>query len=123
MVVPGGTGISRSLPLPPGAQRALAALAALGAMFGVVAEVQQGIAMGIGDEVHRAAGSAVAAIGPAAGHELLAAEAQAAGAAVPRLHDDFYVVNEHVDRLCAKPRPKTRGDRVPGAAPSEAIPV
>ena len=64
-------------------------------MLGVVAEVEEGVAVRIGDEVDRAAGAAVAAVGTAARHELLAAEAQAAGAAMPRLHHDLDVVYEH----------------------------
>ena len=94
-MVPGGTGISRSRPVAAGLERALAALAALGAMLGVVAEVDEGVAVGIGDEVDRAAGAAIAAVGTAARHELLAAEAQAAGAAMPRLDVDVDVVDEH----------------------------
>ena len=51
--------------------------------------------MRAGDDVDGAAVAAVAAVGAAARDELLAAEAQAAGAAVRRPHEDVDLVDEH----------------------------
>ena len=51
--------------------------------------------MAIGDEVHRPAGAAVAAVRAAARDELLAAEAHRATAAVARGDVDVYFVDEH----------------------------
>ena len=69
---------------------------ALGGELGVEAEVDEGVAMRVGDQEHRAALAAVAAIRPAARDELLAAEAQAAAAAVTGLDVDVGFVDEHV---------------------------
>ena len=85
------------------AVRALAVPAALGRELRVEAEVDEGVAVGIRDEVDRAAGAAVAAVRPAARHELLATEAERAAPAVPGLHVDVGFVNEHGDTKDTKP--------------------
>ena len=58
-------------------------------------EVDEGVVVRVGDQVDRSAGAAIAAVGTAARDELLAAEAEAAAAAVPRLDVDVDFVNEH----------------------------
>ena len=63
--------------------------------FGVEAEVDEGVLGGGRDDVHGAAVAAVAAVGATAGDELLAAEAEAAVAAVARRDLDVDVVDEH----------------------------
>ena len=59
-------------------------------------EIEEGVEVGAGDEVDDAAVAAVAAVGPAARHELLAAEAQRALAAVPGRDVDLDFVDKHV---------------------------
>jgi hypothetical protein len=58
-------------------------------------EIEQGIEVGAGDEINAAAVAAVAAVRPAARHELLAAEAEGPLAAVPGRDVDFYFVYKH----------------------------
>ena len=58
-------------------------------------EIEEGVEVGVGDEVDRAAGSAVAAVRPAARDELLAPEAHRAAAAVAGGDVDFYFVYKH----------------------------
>ena len=70
-------------------------LAAVGLELGMEAEVDEGIEVGAGHHVDRAAVAAVAAVGPAARDELLAPEAHGAASAVARRDLDVYFVNEH----------------------------
>jgi hypothetical protein len=58
--------------------------------------LDEGVAMGIGDEVDRSALAAVAAVGTAARNELLAAEADRTATAVSGLDVDVDFVDEHV---------------------------
>ena len=83
----------------PGLERALAAAAALGVELRGEAEVNERVAVRIGDEIDRAALAAVAAIGTAARDELLAAEAERAAAAVAGLDVDVDFVDEHRVRI------------------------
>ncbi len=78
-----------------GAVGAHAVLAALRLVLGVVAEMDEGVVAlaGLHDDV--AATAAVAARGPAAGHELFAAEGHAAVAAVAGFDANFGFVDEH----------------------------
>ena len=84
---------------PTGTVGALAVLAVAGLEFGVKAEVDEGVLGGRGDDVHRAAVAAVAAIGAAARDELLAAETEAAVASVSGHDLDVDVVDEHAVAL------------------------
>ena len=102
-VVPTGTGTSRSCPLRPWRFEPCASAAALRGELGIEAEVDEGVAVGIRDQVDRAAGAAIAAIRAAARYELLAAEAERAAPAVPGLHVDVGFVNEHGDTKDTKP--------------------
>src|SRR6185369_6632439 len=74
---------------------ALAVGSALGVIVALVPEVEQRGERGIGFEEHGAAIASVAAVGAAAGDELLATEAHAPGAAVAALHEDVDLVDEH----------------------------
>src|SRR6185436_10842846 len=67
----------------------------LGAELGVVAEGQQGVLMGRGDEDDVAPVTAVASVGAAPRDVGLAPEADAAPAAVARLDEDLDPVDEH----------------------------
>ena len=96
--VPTGTGISRSSPSRPGLERAFALPAALGGELRREAEVNERVAVRIGDEIDRAALAAVAAVGAAARDELLAPEAEGAAAAVAGVDVDVDFVDEHGDR-------------------------
>ena len=78
----------------PGAQRAGAVAAALRLVVGIELEVDERVAMRIGDGVHGAADAAVAAVGSAARNELLTAEAERPAAAVPCLNVDVDFVDE-----------------------------
>ena len=80
-----GNGDLEILAAAAGAQRAGAVAAALRLVVGIEPEVDERVAVRIGDRVHGAADAAVAAIGSAARDELLTAEAERAAAAV-RLH-------------------------------------
>jgi hypothetical protein len=70
-------------------------LAALGREFRMKAEVNEGVDMGAGDDVDRAAVTAVAATRPAARDELLAAERQTPAPAVPRFNVNVDFVDEN----------------------------
>ena len=59
------------------------------------AEIEEGVEVGVGDEVDVAAVTAVAAVRAAARDELLAAEAQRALAAMPGRDVDFDFVYKH----------------------------
>ena len=59
------------------------------------AELGEVAQIGIGHQLDRAAVAAVAAVGTTAGHELLAAEADAAIATAAALHEHGGVVGEH----------------------------
>ena len=75
--------------------RALAVLAAIGFELGMEAEIDEGVEVGAGHHVDRAAMPAIPAVGSAAGDELLAPEAQSAASAVTRRDLDVDFVNEH----------------------------
>lgn len=64
------------------AQRSFTLAAAFGGELGCEAEVDERVAVGIGDEIDGAAAAAVAAIGSAARNEFLPAETESAAAAV-----------------------------------------
>ena len=81
--------------LAAGAIRAFAVSAAVGGEFLLEAEIEKGIEVGVRRQVDRTAGAAVAAIGAAARHELLAPEAHGAAAAVPGGDVDIDFVDEH----------------------------
>src|SRR5690606_33118362 len=85
-----------------GLVRPLSMRAASGLELGVKPVVHQGVVMGAGHEVHRAAISAVSAVRAASGDEFLAAEAQAAVAAVAGLDRDLYFVDKHAARSCSE---------------------
>src|ERR1019366_1421859 len=73
----------------------LAMASALGLVFGIEAEVHQGVVALARFHHHVATMTAIAAGGTAARHELLAPEGHAAVAAIARLHPDSCFVNEH----------------------------
>ena len=80
--------------------------------LGVEAEVDERVLGGRRDDVDGAAAAAVAAVGTAAGDELLAAEAQAAVAAVAGRDLDVDFVDEHgirLDRRSASAAPARGG--------------
>ncbi len=89
--------------LPPGAVRAFAVCAAFGGEFLLEAEIEKGIEVGVRRDVDRTAGAAIAAIGAAARHELLAPEAHGAPAAMPGGDVDIDFVDEHYFRGTASP--------------------
>jgi len=62
-------------------------------------EIEERVEVGVGDQEDVAARAAVAAVGPAARDELLAAKAQRALAAVSGRDMDFDFVYKHGDRL------------------------
>jgi hypothetical protein len=78
-----------------GAVGAHAVLAALALVFGVVAEVDEGVVALRAFHDNVAAAAAVAARGTAAGDELLAAEGHAAVAAVAGFDANFCFIDEH----------------------------
>jgi len=82
--------------LVPSALAAHAVLAALGFVFGVKAELEQGIGVFAADHDDVTAAAAIAAAGPAARDELLPAEGKATVPAVPGLYENSYFVNEHL---------------------------
>ena len=57
--------------------------------------IEEGIEIRVGNEVDGTAVATVAAVGPTARHELLAAEAHRPAAAVPRGDVNVYFINEH----------------------------
>ncbi len=69
--------------------------AASGRMLGMEAVVDERVHVRAGDQIHRAAVAAVAAVGPAARDELLPAEAHRPASAVTGSDFDFDFVNEH----------------------------
>src|SRR6185312_15053208 len=64
----------------------------------LVAEIDQGVEAFVGDQPHRTAETAVAAVGTTERDELLAAEADAAVAAIAGLDFDIGFVDEFHDR-------------------------
>jgi hypothetical protein len=76
--------------------------AALRLVFGVVAEVDEGVVALRADHNDVAAAAAIATGGTAAGYELLAPEGHAAVAAVAGLDANFCFIDEHG-------KPGTRG--------------
>ena len=60
--------------------------------------VEKGVQVGVGDEIDRSAGATVPAVGSAARHELLAAEAHGPAPAVAGGHVDIYFVDEQLSR-------------------------
>jgi len=70
-------------------------LAALRLVLGVIAKMNERVVALARLHQHVAATAAVAARGPAAGHELLAAEGHAAVAAVAGFDANFGFVNKH----------------------------
>ncbi len=92
--MPTGTGHVDVIAAMPGAVVAAAALAVLALVGARNAKVGEGIHALHGPQVHAAAEAAVAAVGTAEGHELLAAKAHAAAAAVAGLHLEFGFVDE-----------------------------
>ena len=78
-----------------GAVGAHAVLAALGRELGMEAEVDEGVDVRAGDDVDRAAVSAVAAAGAAARDELLAAERETAAPAVSGFDVNVDFVYKH----------------------------
>ena len=103
--VPGGTCDQQVLAARARAVAGAAVVAALGAELGVVAQGKQGVLMGDGDEDDVAAVAADAAVGAAPGDVGLAAEADAAAAAVAALDEDLDPIDEHA------PRPSGRAGR------------
>ncbi len=82
-----------------GAIRSQPVLPALGLEFGMEPVGDERVLVGAGDEVDRTAVSAVAAVRSAARHELLAAKAQAAVAAVACFDLDINFIDEHGGNL------------------------
>ena len=82
----------------PVAIGALAVLAALGVVVALVVVIEERGQRGVGLEPDAGARAAVPPVGSAAGHVLLAAEADAAGAPVAPLDEDVDLVDEHVAR-------------------------
>ena len=93
--VPSGTRRIEVLAAGAVAVGALAVRAALGVVVALVVVVEERGQGGIGLEPDAAAVAAVAAVGTAARHVLLAAEADAAGAPVAALDEDLDLVDEH----------------------------
>jgi hypothetical protein len=89
-----GHGDVEVLPVAAGFERAFALAAALGGKFSGVAEVNEGVAMGIGDEIDGTARGAIAAVRAAARDELLAAKAERPCAAVSSGDVNFGLVYE-----------------------------
>lgn len=93
-MVPTGSRISRSAPALAGHVAPHAGLAVLGTEVALVAQVHQGVEALVGDHIDTAAITAVAAVGTAEGDVLLAAEADAAVAALARLDADIRFIYE-----------------------------
>ena len=81
-----------------GTPGAFAVRTAGGLEFLLEAIVEEGIQVGAGDHVDRSAVAAVAAIGAAAWHELLATKAEGSRSAVSRSDVDIYFVDKHGSR-------------------------
>ena len=79
-----------------GALRAFAVGAAAGLEDFLETEVEEGVEVGGGDDVDRAAVPAIAAVGTAARDEFLPAETHGAGPAVTRGHVDVYFVDKQI---------------------------
>ena len=86
-----------SSPACPEQLRAFAVPPAVGAKFAIVAVAQQRVVVRIRFQEDAAAMAAVAAGGSAARHVFLAAERDAAVAAVPGFHVNFGFVYKHVN--------------------------
>ena len=97
--VPGGTAISLVLPPLPVLALAAPVAAAAGPEVAAAPERREIAARGIADQDHVAAAAAVAAVGPAARHVRLAAEADAAVAAAPTFDVDLRPVEKHGAKL------------------------
>jgi hypothetical protein len=78
-----------------GFQRAFAVSAALRFELGSEPEVDECVAMGICDEVHRAAATTVATVRPTAGNELLATKAERAASPVSGSNVNVDFIDEH----------------------------
>ena len=85
-----------------GAARSFTMRAAACLELSVETVVDEGVAVDARAQMHRAAAPAVAAVGAAAGNELLAAKAHAAAPAVTRLNLDVDLVDEHTLRRCTR---------------------
>ena len=81
--------------VPPRSIGTGAVAAARGGVVGSEPEMNQGVAMGVGDERNRSAFAAVAAIGTAARNEFFPAKTEAAATAVAGLDVDVDFVDEH----------------------------
>jgi hypothetical protein len=79
--------------------------AGIGLELGMEAEIDERVLGGSGDDVDRTAMTAVAAVGPAARHELLAAEAQGPVSAGPCDDMDIDLVYEHSITKASGPGP------------------
>jgi hypothetical protein len=90
------------VPRRAGAIGALAVLTAPGFEFRMEAEVDERVLGGGGDDVDRPAVAAVAPVGAAARHELLASEAEAASATVSGRDANVYVIDEHEMACCVR---------------------
>src|SRR5262245_60075009 len=87
--------------------------AALGFVFGVVAELQKRILVGRSHQDHIAAAAAIAAARPAPRDELLAAERKAAVTAIAGLHQNSgFIEKQHGAGGLASPRPCGCGSSV-----------
>ena len=93
--VPTGTVIDSGAAAAAVLAGALAVGAALGLEVRGEAKLGQVAQVGIGHQFDVSAVAAVAAVRAAAGHELLAAEADAAIAAAAALHEDGGAIGEH----------------------------
>src|SRR5450755_2730162 len=83
------------VPVAPGALTALSMTAPLGRMFGIEAEMQQGVVVFARDQRNVSASAAVAAAWTAPWNEFLAAKRQAAIAAVTGLYGNNDFVDKH----------------------------
>ena len=97
MSVPTGTSSSMSWGVLAGAVGSLSVAAAFGVELAIESIGDERVDVRAGDGVHGAAFASVAAIGSAAGNELLAPEAHAAGATRPGLYEDVDFVDEHLE--------------------------
>ena len=104
-MVPTGHHDQRVLAAAPGAVAAAARLAVLGAESALDAEVHQRVDAFARAERDAAAMPAIAAVGPAERHELLAPEADAAATAVAGLNFDACFVDEFHDCVPATKNP------------------
>ena len=92
--MPSGTGTTRSSPPWPCFFLPEPWVPLVGPAVGMVAEGEQRGHVAVGDQPDVAALAAVAAVGPALGHVRLAAERDAAGAAVAAPHVELALVDE-----------------------------